>query len=409
MVRWLSLVLLIAMPAFAQDRDTARLELILDPRAAPPYEGEMVLATLRGTYRERIAREDLKLRPMNDFDWVRLGMDRWTDTRVDGLSARVFERRIAFYPRRAGTLEILPVTHALEVLGEGGQRETVLVRSAPVSLTVEPKPPSVGDRWLPLRTLEVSDTWNVDPSQLADGQGATRRVVLRAFGATPEMMPRQPSLRQPWLISFTPPEERNFQVTPEGPVSTVVWTWKLRPVTGEPGVIPAIALPWFDTADRSARTATIPASPIGYASFAANGASGWQVLGGIEWVFWGLAGVATLLPVAMVSRDRTSVGNLIRRMRRRWRRRILLSTLRRLVRAGETTAARKLASRLLEDFSSLDETGRVARLLPADASLFADAAKPSPDPLALHSLIDNVRSEVMAPGRGRGTEQGRNT
>ncbi len=399
MVRWLFLLLLTALPAFAQDRDAPRLELILDPRDTAPFEGEMVLATLRGTYRQSITREEVKLRPMSDFDWVRLGMDRWTDERVDGLTARVFERRIAFYPRRAGALEILPITHALQVLGADGGRQDILVRSEPVTLTVQPKPSGVGDDWLPLRTLEVSDSWDVDPAQLADGQGATRRVVLRAFGATPEMMPPQPTLRQPWLISFTPPEERNFQVTPEGPVSTVVWTWKLRPVTGEPGVIPAITLPWFDTGKRTARSATIPASPIGYASFSANAASGWQPIGSPGWAFWGLAGLAALSNAASTSRHRAPARDMFRRVRRRWHRRVLLSRLRRLVRAGEVAAARKLASRLLEDFSGLGETERLARLMPADRTLFGAAGNAADAP-PLRALTENVVSGMKESRSG---------
>ena len=280
MVRLLLLLLVLAGSAAAQDRDASRLELVLDPRAAAPLEGEMVLATLRGIYRQNITREEVKLRPMTDFDWLRLGLDSWTEERIDGLPARVFERRLAFYPRRDGTLEILPIAHRLEVLGAGGKRETVIVRSDPVTLTVAPSPAAAGQPWLPLRALELSESWDTDPAKLSDGQSATRRIVLRAFGATPEMMPQQPVLRQPWLISFAPPEERNFQVTPEGPVSTVVWTWKLRPITGEPGVIPPVTIPWFDTGSRTPETATIPSASIGYASFSDNAAARWQSLGG---------------------------------------------------------------------------------------------------------------------------------
>ncbi|RAP41922.1 hypothetical protein BYZ73_08200 [Rhodovulum viride] len=379
MVRLLVLLLLIALPAHAQDRaqdrDAPRLELILDPRAVAPFEGEMVLATLRGIYRQVITREEVKLRPMTDFDWVRLGQDRWKEERIDGRPARVFERRIAFYPRRAGALRILPVAHALEVLGPDGGRKTVTVRSAPVALNVRPKPATGTDRWLPLRALEISDSWDVDPARLADGQGATRRVVLRAFGATPERMPPQPDLRQPWLIVFAPPEERDFQVTPEGPVATVVWTWHLRPVTGEPGVIPAITLPWFDTGDRTARSATIPAAPIGYASFSASAGPRARPVGPPGWAFWGLAGLSALATAALATRGRSPAGRLAVRMGRRWRRRALEIRLRRQVRAGDAVGARRNAARLLDEFSTLDEAERLIRLRPADEVLFAgDAA-----------------------------------
>ena len=47
----------------------------------------------------------------------------------------------------------------------------------------------------------------------------------------------------------------------------MVWEWHLRPVTGEPGVLPAIELVWFDSIRRDLATTTIAAIPFGYASF----------------------------------------------------------------------------------------------------------------------------------------------
>ncbi len=77
-------------------------------------------------------------------------------------------------------------------------------------------------------------------------------------------------MRAAWLISFTAPEERATTLTPDGPVTTVTWRWSLRPKTGEPGVLPAVEIPWFDTTARAMRIATIPAIPFGYASFRDN-------------------------------------------------------------------------------------------------------------------------------------------
>lgn len=271
---WLCLAFL-AFEVAAQD-DTLNIELVFDPRDEPAFEGEMVLATIRGVYRETITNEDLKFRRMTDFDWTRLGHDRWREERVDGRMARVMERRIALFPKRAGRLEILPIVHELEILGAGGQREVRLIRSDPVTVEVRPRPATQGAAWLPVRALELSDHWSTDPAALEDGELVERRVILRAFGATPEMMPEQPPLREPWLITFSPPETINMEITPQGPVTTVEWRWKLRPITGEPGVIPEVLVPYYDTTLRHAATAIIPASPIGYASFADNAASGWQ-------------------------------------------------------------------------------------------------------------------------------------
>ncbi|MFD1342449.1 hypothetical protein [Litorisediminicola beolgyonensis] len=392
MVRLLFLLISVfGSAAVAQETSSPRLELILDARESAPFEGEMVLATLRGTYRQNITREEVKLRPMTDLDWVRLGLDRWSEERIDGLPARIFERRLAFYPKRPGTLEILPIAHSLEVLGADGARETVILRSAPVTLEVQARPEDASQGWLPLSALEMSDHWDTDPSQLEDGQSVTRRVVLRALGATPEMMPPQPELRQPWLISFTPPVDRDLQVTELGPVSTVVWTWTLRPIKGEPGVIPAATIPWFDTARGTPETLTLPASPIGYASFSANGTSGWRALPEFGWASWALLLLSFGTAMALALPPRRS----LRHWRRAATRASHLARLRMHVLRRDAPAVRVLAARILEDHSDLDEAARLAVLEPADRGLYSEAPVTHREPLG--AVLQATRNAI----RGR--------
>ncbi|MEO1471602.1 MAG: hypothetical protein AAFV86_21400, partial [Pseudomonadota bacterium] len=229
------LLLLLAPAAWAAEPreltpDQAHLELVFD-EAPDPYEGEMVLATIRGTYRIQIHLEDLVLRHMADFDWVRLGQDTWREERIDGRMARVMERRVAFFPRRPGRLEILPIAHKLTYWGGAGERFSTVVRSEAAALEVRPRPVAEDEAWLPARAIEISDTWDVEPTELDENAIAQRRVVMRALGTTPEMMPTQPRLNEPWLISFSPPERRSMQLTPEGPVTTLTWVWSLKPVT----------------------------------------------------------------------------------------------------------------------------------------------------------------------------------
>ncbi|MCQ0970201.1 hypothetical protein MLD63_07180 [Paracoccus sp. TK19116] len=361
MVRLLVLLFLMAGPVAAQDRDTLDLQLVLDPRE-PPLEGEMVLGTLRGIYRETITNEDLKLRDMTDFAWSRLGQDDWSDQRIEGRAARVFERRIAFFPQRPGMLEILPIAHELEILDDAGRRERVIVRSAPVPIEVEAKPAGADAGWLPVRALELSETWSADPAQLEDGQSVVRRVVLRALGATPEMMPEQPQLRQPWLIAFTPPFERDFQVTAQGPVTTLVWTWQLRPITGEPGVIPAVTIPYFDTGTRQPASATIPAAQIGYASFSDNAATGWRKDPGVGRAHLALVALTTLLVTIAGLQGRAWAASAWARSGDWLRRRRQLRHLSVLAGRGDVRGFRSLAKSMLgseslrgEMLASVDE------------------------------------------------------
>lgn len=389
MVRLILMLVLLAAPVLAQDRDTLRLKLVLDPREAAPIEGEMILATIRGIYRETITNEELKLRDMTDFDWTRLGQDAWTDERIDGRMAKVFERRIALYPKRAGTLEVLPIAHELQIISIDGVRSTVLVRSDPVRLEVQAKPEGAGDDWFPVRALEISDSWDVDAARLVDGQSVERRVVLRALGATPEMMPPQPALREPWLITFTPPEERDFQVTPQGPVTTLTWRWTLRPITGEPGVLPAVTIPYFDTAARTARTVTLPAAPIGYASFADNAARGWRKDLGVGWPHLMTGAAVCLLVLALALRDR----GLPTHLRDRLERRRMLRRLRRYARAGDAEGFRLLAARLLNGAGPHADLRDMPVLATLDRALFGHA-RTAPPPLG--ALYGQVKRETAA-------------
>lgn len=239
-----------------------------------PVVGEMIPVTIRGEYTRRITLETLTFPDSDDYDWMQVARDSWREERVDGRAVKVFERRIALFPRHAGKLTIGPLSHRLTLVAGNGGREVMDVPAETVSIEVLPFPADSAP--LTASALKVEDHLSASPGRLRDGETLIRRVTLRADDTLPHLMPPRPVIRQPWLISFTAPEKRETKLTPEGPETTVIWTWHLRPITGEPGVLPPIEFPWFDTVSRQMRTAEIPALPFGYASFAANRAGSEQ-------------------------------------------------------------------------------------------------------------------------------------
>jgi len=73
--RLILLTLCLASAACAEDRDAPYLALVPDRMPDSPFDVQMVLATLRRVYRETITHEEITLRLIDDFDWMRLGQD----------------------------------------------------------------------------------------------------------------------------------------------------------------------------------------------------------------------------------------------------------------------------------------------------------------------------------------------
>ncbi|QRZ14276.1 BatD family protein (plasmid) [Paracoccus methylovorus] len=259
-IRLLCLLLWAALPARA---DTLRL-IVPDMR---PVVGEMIPVTIRGEYTGPITLEKMTFPDSPAYDWTQVARDRWADERVDGKLFRIFERRVAVFPRQPGTLTIGPVTHHL-TKAQGMTRNTVEVTAQPATWTVAPYPGS--GRPLASSHVTVKDEFSTDPSRLGPSETFTRRITLTADGTMAHLLPPRPLIREPWLISFAAPEVRETRLTAQGPVAVAIWEWSMRPHTGEVGSLTPIQFPWFNTQIREMRGAVTLPVEIGIAGFGDN-------------------------------------------------------------------------------------------------------------------------------------------
>jgi hypothetical protein len=257
--------------ASAQEQEgTAELFIELENPDAKPVVGEMVLMTIRGVYDVVITLEKMELPRVDGFDWVQIENDEWSREQVDGKEKSVFRRRIALFAKKAGELTIGPFVHRLTVQPRVGGRIMMNIEAPPLTLSVAPYPGG-SDKWpFSAKLLEYSDEWSADPSTLGDGDTVVRTVTLGALGVIPELVPPQPLMRAYWLITFSPPEQRELILTEKGPITKVTWSWEMRPITGEPGVIREYTIPWLNTQTREMEMMELAAAPFGYASFAEN-------------------------------------------------------------------------------------------------------------------------------------------
>lgn len=277
MVRLLVALLFFALPAAAQVAwpPEAKLELRLDPMPEGPLVGEMMLATLHGEYIGNVALERLEVPGFEDFSWLQLAPPVWTEQRIDNRATKVVEQRLAFFPRRAGALEIGSIAHHLTFAGQG-QRVEVTAASAPVPVVVGA--PLAGPAgkisqtaaggWLPARAVTVEDVWEPEPNRLKPEEWTRRRVTIEVTGLPPQALPPAPPMAAGGLFSFVDPEERSVRLTPEGPVSTVIWHYRMQPQSDAPADLDDIPIQWFDTGARIPRRIVLEGREIAFAASA---------------------------------------------------------------------------------------------------------------------------------------------
>ena len=374
------------------------LAIIAAPRATPVVAGEMVPVTIRGVYDRKVAMEEMTVVPSAEFDWIQLVPDIWRNEMVGGFSRLVVERKLAIFPKRSGILSFGPADHALTVIGENSRREDVVVHAPPLSLAVAPLPdgPPFETPWgwrFAAAGLTLTETLSTDPAKLEDGETLTRQVTLRGEGVLPEMLPPRPVVQETWLITFAGPVERKLERSAAGPVSTVTWTWQFRPETGEPGVLPPIPIPFFNTFTRRIEAIEIPPLPIGYASFKSSQRPGSRMTGGVRMALAGAAGAGLAVGLALLALGREGGrGWLGRAWRRhspgpRWR-------LRRAARAGDLLALRRAAEDYLPADGARDPGLRRAAVARLEQAIYGTGAG-----LDAAGFVRDLRRARRTPGR----------
>jgi hypothetical protein len=381
------------------------LEVVLEAPASEPIEQEMMLLSVRGAYDARlnITLDVLAQPELGYFSWTQLGRDRWGRGLLDGRQVRTFERRLAIFPQRSGTLAIGSFTHRLTLASGDGGRIQHEVRSTPVSVTVQAKL-AVSGSWLPARDVRVTDEWDRAPDRLVPGDLAQRTVTLEAVGVAPQFLPPAPDMKGTGLIVFKDPEERSTRITPDGPISRVRWRWTIRPASSASAELQPVTMPWFDIETRQVRELQIPAQNVGFAPQAAQpsiGSASWprkRIDHGAA-AGWSI-GLVCGLSILMSGRQFKPIPELLDQLS--WRGpRPAFREFRRATRREDLRAARHAAARWVEH---LKEDGRtpnypvMAILRDLDRHLFArggEADRRTPEDLA-KKLLEAMRQQDRA-------------
>ncbi|MFT3971972.1 MAG: hypothetical protein QM699_00385 [Amaricoccus sp.] len=378
----LALALMLALLPWRAVAETAwppEVSLAVVPDPAPaggtagegPVLGEMVLATLHGEYVGNVAKEELAVPPLPGWSWMQLGPPEWSDAMIGNRAVKVYEVRFAFFPQKAGRQEIGPITHHLIFAGSGG-RMAMDARSAPVVFDVAapPPPPTVATGlrqpfWMPARAVRLTDDWDPAPDRIPPGGWARRTVTLEVAGLPPEALPSAPQMAAGNLFSFVDGEERSVERTPDGPVSRVVWRYRMQPQSTVPADLDNIPVPWFDTSARVWREEMLRGAEIAFAGTSLPKAPGPVARRAVPvgLALGALVGCAALLP--RLGRGRGGAGGRVRRRLRAARVGLALRLAE--ARRDPVAARRALVALLAARGRDPSASGALARL---DGTLF---------------------------------------
>ena len=230
----------------------------------------------------------------------RVGDDSSYTTQRNGETWQVIERHYAIFPQRSGSLKIespvlsaaLPVHNARrqslgqhffgndpfadieKMMGKSPfagfpamgdlftETRPVRVRDRDITLDVRAQPAAVQGTWLPAKNLTLSETWSPDPPVFRVGEPVTRTVVLIADGLSPAQLP-DITLPVPAGMKSYPDQPQSETRADDGDlITTRTMKVALIPTASGTLTLPALQIPWWDTATQQARTATLPARTI---------------------------------------------------------------------------------------------------------------------------------------------------
>lgn len=269
---FLALVLLpaLALPTSAGDKPPEAFgEVTFEMPEGGAYAQEMITMVVRFYFKVRATTENMKQPDLEELGWAQLGRDVWAPTKIGTANWFGVTRRIAVFAPEAKTYEIPPFIHHVTLIDAQGIRWKVDAVSKPVKLTIKPwtgrtdGPDDEGTWWLPAKSVTIEDSWSIDPGTLDAGQITRRRLSVTAVGTLAEQLPPMIETQSPGLVVFPGPVERRTEIVEGVPVAHAIYSYDIRPHTGDPTILREVLVPWFDTEARAMRQSIVPGASVG--------------------------------------------------------------------------------------------------------------------------------------------------
>ena len=251
----------------AHDDDDLYLEVTANTEK--PFIQSQVLYTVKLYRRVDLAKANLSEPELNDAVIEKLADDANYTTQVSGVTYVVIERKYAIFPQKSGVTTIKPLVLTADIVARGRQNNSFfnsqmtqqrIVKSNPITLNVQPIPTSFTDsHWLTAESLELTQTWSGDTTQMKVGEPLTRTLKLVAHGSTVGQLPDTTTTKiDPQLKAYNDQPVLHEDKTVAGIVANREEKIAFIPAKAGNYTLPAIHVSWFNTQSQKIEIATLP-------------------------------------------------------------------------------------------------------------------------------------------------------
>lgn len=251
-----------------QGGDNVSVELETDKDSA--YVQEQIIVTVR--LYTAVALSGVNLEPLNVPNALIVQLDeKQYQTNINNRPHIVAETRYALYPQKSGELVIPSLLYQVSVdNGQSGMwnrlygnnNNVLRLRTDEQHLTVSPAPTTTPDGakdqpWIPAKNITLKEHWSAGIDTLKVGEPITRSITLLADGLTAGQIPPLVFEEVEGLTFYQDQAQTDDQKNEQGNVGTRIETIAIIPNRSGDFTLPAINVHWWDTQEKTVKTATL--------------------------------------------------------------------------------------------------------------------------------------------------------
>lgn len=248
------------------DSDNVTVELETDKDNS--YVQEQIIVTIR--LYTAVALSGVNLEPLTVQNALVVQLDeKQYQTKINNRPHIVAETRFALYPQQSGELVIPSLLYQVSVdNGQGsmwnrlyGNNSNVLrLRTDEQRINVLPTPAEAKNHdWIPAKNLSLKEHWSAGIDTLKVGEPITRSITVVADGLTAGQLAPLSLTDVDGLTFYQDQAQTDDQKNEHGIVGTRTETIAIIPTRAGKFTLPEINLRWWDTHEKTFKTATLAA------------------------------------------------------------------------------------------------------------------------------------------------------